>query len=223
MLITIPKLLNAEDLSNLRSLIQQAQPVDGRATAGAAARKVKKNEEMQFNEQQHLLINRVLMSRLGASSTFNSAVMPLKIADPILARYTAGMAYGDHIDDPIMGSGQKFRTDVSMTIFISEPDEYEGGELTVHTPFGPQTVKLTAGDAVIYPSGSLHRVAEVTSGERLVAVAWIQSMVREPERRALLHELNQAREKLLTIAPTTSETKQVDHSYINLVRMWSDV
>ncbi|MCB1738661.1 MAG: Fe2+-dependent dioxygenase, partial [Gammaproteobacteria bacterium] len=144
-------------------------------------------------------------------------------ADPIIARYTPGMAYGEHIDDPIMGTGQKFRTDISMTVFLNAPEAYDGGDLIAETPFGRQTVKLPAGDAVIYPSGSLHQVGEVTAGERLVAVAWIQSMIRDPQRRQLLYELNQAREKLLVIAPGNSETRQIDHTYINLVRMWAEV
>lgn len=223
MLIEIPALLSPEDIAEIRKIVDQAEAADGRLTAGMAASRVKNNEEMQFTEPQRLFINRLLMQRLGGNAVFNSAAMPLKVADPIVARYGQGNTYGDHIDDPVMGSGQKFRTDVSMTIFLAEPDDYEGGELYVHTPFGAQTVKLAAGSAVIYPSGSLHRVEPITSGQRLVAVAWIQSMIREPERRQILHELNQAREKLLTIAPTASETKQVDHSYINLVRMWAEV
>lgn len=223
MLIEIPALLSPEDIAEIRKVVDQAEAADGRLTAGMAASQVKNNEEMQFTEPQRLFINRLLMQRLGGNAVFNSAAMPLKVADPIIARYGTGNTYGDHIDDPVMGSGQKFRTDVSMTLFLADPSEYEGGELYVHTPFGAQTVKLAAGSAVIYPSGSLHRVEPVTSGQRLVAVAWIQSMIREAERRQILHELNQAREKLLTIAPTASETRQVDHSYINLVRMWADV
>ena len=223
MLIEIPALLSPEDIAEIRKVVDQAEAADGRLTAGMAASQVKNNEEMQFTEPQRLFINRLLMQRLGGNAVFNSAAMPLKVADPIIARYGTGNTYGDHIDDPVMGSDQKFRTDVSMTLFLADPSEYEGGELYVHTPFGAQTVKLAAGSAVIYPSGSLHRVEPVTSGQRLVAVAWIQSMIREAERRQILHELNQAREKLLTIAPTASETRQVDHSYINLVRMWADV
>jgi PKHD-type hydroxylase len=149
--------------------------------------------------------------------------MPLKVATPYYAHYTAGMSYGDHVDDPIMGDGEIYRTDVSVTIFLNAPDEYKGGELVIQTSFGEQQVKLTAGDAIIYPSSSRHRVAEVTEGERLVAVSWIQSLVRDPDKRALLHELNLARETLLNEKPDADETRQVNQSYINLVRMWSEV
>jgi PKHD-type hydroxylase len=122
-----------------------------------------------------------------------------------------------------MGDGPLYRSDVSVTIFLNNPAEYDGGELIINTAFGEQAVKLAAGDAVLYPSSSIHRVAEVTRGERLVAVSWIQSMVRNPEQRALLHELNQARETLLREQPDSEETRRVNQSYINLVRMWSEV
>ncbi|MCB1735127.1 MAG: Fe2+-dependent dioxygenase [Gammaproteobacteria bacterium] len=223
MLLTLRKVLSQDDLAELHRIIQAGQAADGRLTAGKAAAQVKKNEEMQFSDNQRLNINRLLMQRLGANADFRNATFPLRVADPIIARYIPGMAYGEHIDDPIMGSGQKFRTDVSMTIFLSEPGTYEGGDLIAETPFGRQTVKLPAGDAVIYPSGSLHQVGEVTAGERLVAVAWIQSMIRDPQRRQLLYELNLAREKLMVISPGNSETRQVDHAYINLVRMWAEL
>jgi PKHD-type hydroxylase len=149
--------------------------------------------------------------------------MPRRTATPYYARYMPGMSYGNHVDDPVMGQGELYRSDVSVTIFLNDPRDYTGGELCIQTPFGEQQVKLPAGEAVVYPSSSIHRVAEVTRGERLVAVSWIQSLVREPERRTLLHELNQARETLLRQQPDAPETAQVNQSYVNLVRMWSDV
>jgi PKHD-type hydroxylase len=149
--------------------------------------------------------------------------MPLKTAAPYYARYTTGMSYGAHVDDPVMGQGELYRSDLSVTLFLADPDSYDGGELCIQTAFGEQQVKLPAGDAVLYPSSSIHRVAEVTRGERLVAVSWIQSLVRAPEQRNLLHELNQAREALLQNRPDAAETAQVNQSYINLVRMWSEI
>ena len=134
------------------------------------------------------------------------------------------MAYGAHVDDPLMGhSGQRFRTDVSMTIFLRDPQSYQGGELVIGTTFGQQKVKLAAGSAVIYPSSSLHHVAPVSKGERLVALAWIQSYVRDPARRELLYELDQVREHLLKNAPEQEHTGLADKSYANLLRMWGDV
>ncbi|MCK5091386.1 MAG: Fe2+-dependent dioxygenase, partial [Gammaproteobacteria bacterium] len=128
-----------------------------------------------------------------------------------------------HIDDPVTGEAQRFRCAVATTIFLNSPDEYEGGELVVRTPFGDQMVKLAAGDAVVYPASSLHHVKEVSKGNRIVAVTWTQSMVRDASRRELLHELNLAREKLMQASPNAEETAQVDHSYTNLVRMWAEV
>jgi PKHD-type hydroxylase len=134
------------------------------------------------------------------------------------------MQYGDHIDDPVMGGqGGQFRADIAVTIFLNATSDYEGGELIINTTFGEQKVKLEAGDAVLYPASSLHRVAPVTQGERLVTVIWLQSMIRDPARRELLYELDQARNKLLQNNPDATETKQVDHAYTNLVRMWSEV
>jgi PKHD-type hydroxylase len=134
------------------------------------------------------------------------------------------MTYGDHVDDPIMGgTGPRFRSDLSMTLFLNAPERYEGGELVMRTAFGDQRIKLPAGDAVLYPSSSLHQVAEVTAGERLVALTWIQSYVRDAAQRELLFELNQARETLLKDSPQAAHTALVDRSYANLVRMWADV
>jgi PKHD-type hydroxylase len=122
-----------------------------------------------------------------------------------------------------MGDAQRFRCDVACTVFLNQPDDYDGGELVVRTTFGDTTVKLPAGDAVVYPASSLHHVAEVTRGQRLVAVTWIQSMVRNPQQREILYELNLAREQLMRSAPQSRETARVDHAYVNLVRMWAEV
>jgi PKHD-type hydroxylase len=167
---------------------------------------------------------RILTSAMAHNATCRSAVLPYRMADPIFARYQPGMTYGDHVEDPLMGlSGQRFRSDVSMTIFLREPQSYEGGELVVRTTFGEKRVKLKAGSAVIYPSSSLHHVAEVTRGERLVALAWIQSYVRDPAQRELLYELDLAREHLLEKTADELTTGLVDKSYANLLGMWSDV
>jgi len=224
MLLEIPGVLNEAQLNKIHEILDDARFVDGKSTAGMAARRVKNNLEMQQDPKHMEILIRILVSSLAHNQSFNSAVLPLRMADPIFASYRPGMAYGDHVDDPIMGKqGPKFRSDVSMTVFLSDPSGYEGGELVIRTPFGTQEVKLAAGDAVIYPSSSLHRVAEVTAGKRLVALTWIQSHVRDPSRRELLYELNQAREQLLTDSPDRDSTQLVDRSYTNLVRMWSEL
>lgn len=224
MLLEIAGVLNLAQLEKVNEVLAEAEFVDGKLTAGMAARRVKRNEEMKQEPQRMELLIRILVSSLAHNETFNSAVLPYRMADPIFARYQPGMTYGDHVDDPIMGkSGPRLRTDVSMTLFLRDPASYDGGELVIRTSFGTREVKLAAGDAVIYPSSSLHHVAEVTRGERLVALAWIQSHVRDPVRRELLYELNQAREQLLRDAPEERATGLVDKSFANLVRMWSDV
>jgi len=223
MLIRIDKVLDQAQLEQAKTLIESGRFDDGRKSAGKAARRVKLNEELLLDPARFSELNNLVMGNLVKHPVFRSAAMPLKTAAPYYARYSSGMSYGAHVDDPVMGQTALYRSDLSVTVFLTEPDSYEGGELRIQTAFGEQQVKLPAGDAVLYPSSSIHQVAEVTRGERLVAVSWIQSMVRSPEQRALLHELNQAREVLLQERPDATETQQVNHSYINLVRMWSDV
>lgn len=224
MLLEIPEVLDKNKLENIRAMLDKVAYADGKQTAGQAAQRVKNNQEMQQGSKQAEFLDHMVMSSLAESSAFRSGALPYRVAQPVLARYTPGMRYGDHIDDPIMGTGpHKFRTDVSVTVFLNDPDEYQGGELIINTTFGEKAVKLAAGSAVLYPSTSVHRVSEVTQGERIVAVVWIQSMVRDAAKRELLYQLDQARNTLLNAKPEAKETKQVDRSYVNLVRMWSEV
>ena len=224
MLLEIARVLNEAQLAKVNEILAGSEFVDGKLSAGMAARQVKLNEELKKEPKQMELLLRILVSSLAHNKIFNSAALPYRMADPIFARYRAGMHYGDHVDDAIMGkSGPRFRSDNSMTLFLRDPESYQGGELVIRTSFGARKVKLAAGDAVIYPSSSLHHVAEVTAGERMVALLWVQSHVRDPAQRELLYELNQAREQLLQQAPEDETTKLVDRSFSNLVRMWSDV
>lgn len=223
MLLKIPALLNQAQIEKINELAARSRFEDGKLTAGKVAKQVKTNLELKAEPDVMDLLARILMPTLAHHRLFKNAVLPHRVSDPIVARYLPGMTYGDHVDDPIMGSGQRFRTDVSMTIFLRDPDCYEGGELVIRTPFGEQQVKLPAGDAVIYPSMSVHRVAEVTSGERLVVLHWIQSLVKDPTQRELLYELSLAREHLMETAPQQDTTWHVDRSYVNLLRMWSEL
>jgi PKHD-type hydroxylase len=223
MLTRLTAVLDRKQLDAVGQLVAGGKFVDGVLSAGMAAQRVKHNEELSVDELHLRELNNIVMGSLVGHPVYRSASMALRVAAPYYARYTAGMSYGDHVDDPVMGQGDLYRSDISVTIFLSDPDDYDGGELIIRTAFGEQCVKLPAGDAVLYPSSSVHRVAEVTRGERLVAVSWIQSLVRDPDKRALLHELNLAREKLLHEKPDTEETIRVNHSYINLVRMWSEL
>lgn len=222
MLHIIHGLLNQAQIDKILEVTARYGFVDGRGTAGMAASRVKRNEELAPDPEAVALINRIIMSAVAHNALFRSAVLPNRMADFIIARYHPGMTYGDHVDDPIMGGG-KFRTDVSTTVFLNPPERYDGGELVVRTSFGEKRVKLNAGDAVVYPSASVHHVAEVTRGERLVALTWIQSFVRDAAQRELLFELDRAREHLLKTDPDADTTKYVDRSYANLLRMWAEL
>lgn len=224
MLLLIKKVLDARRLQEVRTLLEQAEFVDGRASAGKQAGKVKSNQELAPDSPLRRRLDANVMSALVQHPQYQAAVLPLKVATAFYARYQAGMAYGFHVDDPVMGpmSG-RYRSDVSTTVFLNDAAEYTGGELIIHTPFGEQAIKGDAGDALIYPSGSWHRVAEVSHGVRLVAVTWAQSLVKSAEQRELLYQLAQAREELLALSPQAVATGQVSTAYSNLLRMWSEV
>ena len=224
MLLPIHNVLDKQQLKTVRELIDSSRFVDGRLSAGVTARKVKNNEEIPQDSQTINQLNNIVMNALYNHPVYQAAVFPHRVATPFYARYRPGKAYGDHVDDPVMGPmGGRYRTDVSTTVFLSEPGEYEGGETVIRTQFGDRKVKLDAGDAITYPSGSLHHVAEVTSGTRLVAVTWAQSMIREPDKRELLYNLHKTRESLQKKYPDDEEVVKIDHTYINLVRMWTEI
>lgn len=224
MMIEIRELINQAQLDKIHDVLKGTEFVDGKATAGRVAAKIKHNLESSLPPEKQQLLNRILMSSLGNHAVFKSFALPNRMADFIFSRYEPGMTYGDHVDDPIMGAGGgRFRTDVSMTVFLNPPESYAGGELTVRTPFGDKQVKLQAGDAVIYPSASVHQVAPVTSGVRQVALTWIQSYVKDAARRELLYELDLARQKLQQVDAESEEARYVDRSYVNLLRMWAEV
>ena len=224
MLTPLPAVLNRDELAALRPLLTQARFIDGKLSAGSAAKRVKNNQEIDRQSQQLERLNNIVMGNLVRHPVYRAAALPLHVAAPFYARYTPGMSYGEHLDDPIMGSdGMLYRSDIAITVFLNAPEDYDGGELSIRTPFGMQMTKLAAGDAVMYPSSSLHRVNEVTRGERLVAVTWVQSLVRDAAQRELLYDLYRARETLLARAPGAEETAQVSAAYMNLVRMWSEI
>jgi PKHD-type hydroxylase len=220
MLLPIPAVLSADEVATVVRALRQGHFVDGRLTAGAAASEVKQNLELDRDDPTPLkeTLARAIVGSLYRHPTFQEAALPHRIATPIFARYQSGMFYGDHVDDPIMGQQEgRYRSDISCTVFLSDPDSYAGGELTIRTSYGVQQFKLAAGDAVIYPSHSLHRVAEV-----LAAVLWIQSLVRDSSRRELLYELAQARRQLLQQERGSTTCDAVDRSYVNLLRMWAE-
>ena len=224
MLLAIKKVLNEQQLSVVKKLLENAQFVDGKLSAGKEAKAVKNNEELAVQSPLHQQLNQIVMNSLVQNETYQRAVLPYRVSTPFYARYSQGMTYGFHVDNPVMGGmGQQYRTDVSTSIFLNEKKAYEGGEIIIQTSFGEQQVKLDAGDAIIYPSGSLHKVNEITQGQRLVAVIWAQSMVKDSQKRELLYELSGARESLLGRDPEAEETRHISNVYSNLVRRWSDI
>ena len=224
MLLVIPAVLEPAKLQEVRSLLDQGRFVDGRLSAGASAGLVKHNQELRSDAPQMDRLNRLVMGSLVQHPLYQAAAMPYRVATPYYARYTPGMSYGDHVDDPVMGPpGGQYRSDISTTVFLNSPDEYQGGELVIRTAYGEEQLKLSAGDAVIYPSSSLHHINQVTDGERLVAVTWTQSMLRDPQQREVLYQLYQARESLLRSQPGSEVATQVDHAYVNLVRLWAEL
>ncbi|MBZ0071067.1 MAG: Fe2+-dependent dioxygenase [Gammaproteobacteria bacterium] len=224
MLLTISKVIPEPQLQRVRTLLARGSFRDGKLSAGLEAQRVKQNEELVQEAELYAALNNIVMGCLVRHPLYQKAVLPRRIASPYYARYSEGMQYGDHIDDPVMGpAGEQYRSDVSTTIFLNDAADYDGGELVICSSYGAQPIKLAAGDAVLYPSSSLHRIDAVTRGERLVAVTWAQSMVRDPGQRELLYQLWQAREALLITQPEAQETAWISNSYANLVRMWADV
>ncbi|MBC8212621.1 MAG: Fe2+-dependent dioxygenase [Gammaproteobacteria bacterium] len=223
MLASIDHLISAQNLTKIRQLLQDSPFVDGRLSAGMMARGVKNNQEMNPQSSHFNELNELVMGNLVRHPKFKAVVWPKRVAAPFYVRYEQGMAYGEHVDDPIMGQGELYRTDVSTTIFLSDPEDYEGGELTIMDSYGERQIKLQAGSAVMYPSHSRHYVAPVTSGVRLVAVTWSQSTVRDPAKREMLYELNQAREMLYKELPNSEATRKISATFNNLVRRWVEL
>ncbi len=223
MLASIDHLISAQNLTKIRQLLEDSPFVDGKLSAGLVARGVKKNQEMNPQSAHFNQLNELVMGNLVRHPKFKAVAWPKRVAAPFYARYESGMEYGEHVDDPIMGQGDLYRTDLSMTVFLSEPDEYDGGELVIRDSYGERKIKLAAGSVVVYPSHSRHFVAPVTRGVRYVAVTWAQSTVRDPAKREMLYELNQAREMLFKQLPDQEATRKVSATFNNLVRRWVDL
>jgi PKHD-type hydroxylase len=226
MMLEIPKVLSSEQLARVAKMLNRAKFVDGKLSAGSRAGTVKHNQELDPSNADTDSLNELVVGNLFRHPLFQSAVLPSRLSSAFFVRYSPGMSYGDHIDDPVMGNltgeGNRYRSDVAITIFLNDPHSYDGGELVVRTAFGEQAVKLAAGNALAYPASSLHRVHEVSRGERLVAVAWAQSLVRDAARRELLYELDVARQALIRVTPKAEVTENIDRVYANLLRMWAE-
>ncbi|NIA70097.1 Fe2+-dependent dioxygenase [Pelagibius litoralis] len=223
MILTIENLLSGDDLARLRGLLDEVDYVDGRKTAGWHAKLVKANEQSDGRNPKTAAARDLVTSILRANVTFNLTVMPQAIRPVLFSRYREGMSYGAHIDDAIMGREVLARSDVSMTIFLNAPEDYDGGELIMELGGGELRYKLPAGAAVFYPSNTLHRVAEVTRGQREVAVTWAQSIVRSAEHREILYDIDKVRRSLFREKGKDRDFDLLSKTHANLMRLWSDV
>jgi PKHD-type hydroxylase len=226
MLLHIPDILNAQELRRARELLANAAWDDGKQSAGLQAAQVKNNEQLPHDCEAAREIRALVLRGLDRSPAFFSAALPKKVFTPRINRYGGSSNhYGRHIDNAIRAlpdAGQRVRTDISCTVFLAEPDAYEGGELCIADTYGEQTVKLPAGHMVLYPGTSLHEVRPVTGGQRLACFFWIESMVRSDEQRRLLYELDMNLLRLRQQHGDTAETTALTGTYHNLLRMWSD-
>jgi len=223
MLATIDNVLDWPTLKALRVALAEGSFVDGQTTAGFRAKRVKHNEQLSPKGGNRKGLDKTVLDALRRHKEFQRVALPKAIQRPLFSRYSVGMNYGLHVDDAVMGRVRKLRSDLSVTVFLSNPDDYEGGELEMSSPYGAQEVKLPAGSAVVYPSSTLHRVKPVTGGERLAAVTWVQSFVADPARREVLYDIDKVRRRLGELDPDGDVTDLAFKTYANLTRMWSDV
>lgn len=230
MLLTIPDVLSTEQVTEARRILDAAEWVDGRATAGHQSAQAKDNMQIPEGHPAARQLGEMIMKALGKSAFFFAAALPLHVFPPLFNRYSGGQSFGTHVDNSIRqvpGAPLRIRTDLSATLFFAGPEEYDGGELIVEDTYGGKSVKLPPGHMVLYPSTSLHHVRPVTRGARICSFFWIQSMIRDDGRRALLLDLDQGIQRLtreLTEQPAAVQSAvQLTGVYHNLLRQWAEV
>ncbi len=225
MLLQIPRLFSPDEVRQMRAALESADWEDGRATAGHRAASVKSNRQLALADPLAKQLGDLILERLSRTPLFIAGALPLRILPPRFNRYESGGTYGDHVDNaifPIPGTALRLRTDISTTIFLSDPDDYDGGELIVSDTFGDKSVKLPAGDAIVYPGSSLHRVTPVTRGTRFAAFFWTQSLVRDDQQRRMLFDLDCAIQQLTADHPGHPSLDGFTGIYHNLMRSWSE-
>ncbi|MEL0632070.1 Fe2+-dependent dioxygenase [Pseudoalteromonas carrageenovora] len=224
MLVKIPELLTKDEVAYCRDKLLVAQWADGSITAGHQSTKAKNNLQLPESSPEAQELGEIIMGALARSNLFMSAALPAKIFPPLFNCYQGGQSFGVHVDNAIRqvpGTPVKIRTDVSMTLFFNEPEDYDGGELVVEDTYGSHSVKLPAGSMVLYPSTSLHRVMPVTRGRRLASFFWLQSMVNSDEKRGLLFDLDMSIQSLRSKVEDSPEIIQLTGVYHNLLRQWA--
>lgn len=224
MLIHIPGVLTKDQVNHCRSVLQGAAWGDGRMTAGYQSAKVKDNRQLPEDLPEAKALGDMILTALQGNALFISAALPLRVFPPLFNRYEPGMSFGHHVDNAVryVPGGGRVRTDISATLFLSEPGEYDGGELQMDDTYGAHKAKLAAGDMVLYPATSLHRVTPITRGVRLAAFFWVQSMVRSDAQRALLYDLDAAIGRVSKQMADDPATVSLVATYHNLLRMWAE-
>jgi PKHD-type hydroxylase len=225
MLLRVPQVLNADELKQLQALLQAADWADGKVTAGTQSAKVKRNMQLPETSEFAEQARQIVLKALSRNALFFSAALPKKIYPPLFNQYKIGMDFGAHIDNAVRThaiSGLHVRTDISCTLFLENPDDYDGGELVVEDTYGQQAVKLPAGDMIVYPGTSLHHVRPVTRGARLACFFWVQSMVRDDAQRTLLFDMDAAIATLREQVGDNAAVIRLTGNYHNLIRMWAD-
>lgn len=224
MLLHIPHILDQTQVAQLRSALDGANWSDGRETVGAQGALVKRNQQLPDRSPLRQQLGDVVLAALAKNPLYHAAVLPRRILPPRFNRYQGGGQYGFHIDGAVMAldATTQLRSDVSCTLFLSEPDEYDGGELVVSDTYGEHEVKLPAGDLIIYPSSSLHRVTPVSRGARIASFFWVQSLIRDDSRRRLLFELDTSIQQLTRTAADAAAVLQLTGVYHNLLRQWAE-
>jgi PKHD-type hydroxylase len=225
MLLQIPQVLSAEQVADSRRQLDAAEWIDGRVTAGHQSARAKDNVQLPEDSAVAKQLSQTVLAALERSPMFLAAALPLKIFPPLFNRYAGGQSFGVHVDNAIRqvrNTPHRVRTDISATLFLSQPGEYDGGELVVEDTFGTHSVKLPAGDLVLYPASSLHRVQPITRGARVASFFWIQSMIRDDGQRTILFDLDLAIQRLGADVPNHPSLVQLTGTYHNLLRRWAD-
>jgi len=225
MLLQVPDVLSAEQVTHARRRLDEAEWVDGRVTAGHQSAQVKHNQQLPEDHPVARELGDMIGKSLSANPLFLSAALPLRIFPPLFNRYQGGQSFGNHVDNAIRqaAGGARMRTDLSATVFLADPSEYDGGELLVEDTYGVHSVKLPAGDLVLYPSTSLHNVQPVTRGARIASFFWIQSMIRDDGQRTLLFDLDSAIRRVAGEIPESPAPVQLTAVYHNLLRRWAEM
>jgi PKHD-type hydroxylase len=226
MLLTIPDVLTPEQVAHARAKLASAEWVDGRVTAGHQSSLAKDNLQIPEGHPVAQEIGEMILGALGQNLLFISAALPMKVFPPLFNSYSGGQSFGTHIDNAIRhvkGTSHRVRSDLSATLFFSQPDEYDGGELVIEDTYGVHTVKLPSGHMVLYPSSSLHNVRPITRGARISSFFWIQSMVRDDGERTLLFDLDEAAQRVSAEQPNSLLAVKMTGIYHNLLRRWAEV